>query len=83
MFPHPVLGFGGLGKPAHVHLTVGNRIFVAGARARRGRRDGHLIVPWWLRIDVRERTRRAVCTHKVHESLNTSHTAEEATTAQR
>ena len=24
----------------------------------------HDSVPWWLRVDVRERTRRAVCTHK-------------------
>ena len=30
-------------------------------------------VPWWLRVDVRERTRRAVCTRKVNESLR--HTA--------
>ena len=38
-----MLGFGGLGKPALVHYTVANRIFVAGARARRGRRNDHLI----------------------------------------
>ena len=43
MFPHPVLGFGGLGKPGLVHYTVANSIFVAGARARRGRRNDHLI----------------------------------------
>ena len=37
-----MLGFRGLGKPALVHYTVANR-FVAGARARRGRRNDHLI----------------------------------------
>ena len=30
-------------------------------------------VPWWLRVDARERTRRAVCTRKVNESFQ--HTA--------
>ena len=30
-------------------------------------------VPWWLRVDVRERTRRAVCKRKVNESFQ--HTA--------
>ena len=43
MFPIPVLGFGGLGKPALVHYTVANRIFVAGSRAWRSRRNDHLI----------------------------------------
>ena len=43
MFPHPVLAFGGLGKPALVRCTVANRIFVADARARRGRRNDPLI----------------------------------------
>ena len=42
-FHTQVLGFWGLGKPALVHYTVVNRIFVAGARARRGRRNDHLI----------------------------------------
>ena len=43
VFLNPVLGFGGLGKPALVHYTVANSIFVAGARARRGRRREHFI----------------------------------------
>ena len=30
-------------------------------------------VPWWLRVDVHERTRRAVCTREVNESFQ--HTA--------
>ena len=30
-------------------------------------------VPWWLRVDVRERTRHTVCTRKVNESFR--HTA--------
>ena len=34
---------GELGKPAFVHYTVVNRIFDAGAWARRGRRNDHLI----------------------------------------
>ena len=43
MFPHPVLGFGGLGTPALVHYTVANRLLVTGARARTGRWNEHLI----------------------------------------
>ena len=43
MFPYPVRGFGGLGKPALVHYTVAIRIFVTGDRARRVPGDDHLI----------------------------------------
>ena len=40
VFLNLVLGFGGLGKPALDHYdTVANRIFVAGTRARRDRRN--------------------------------------------
>ena len=42
-FHTQLLGFGGLGKPALAQYTVANRIFVAGARPRRGRWNDHLI----------------------------------------
>ena len=38
-------------------------------------------VPWWLRVDVGERKRRAVCTRKVNESLQ--HTAHSRTSSNR
>ena len=38
-----LLEFGGYEKPALVHYTVTTLIFVAGARARRDRRNDHLI----------------------------------------
>ena len=38
-----MLGLAGLWKPALVHYTVANRIFVAGDQRRRGRRNDHLI----------------------------------------
>ena len=45
VIPHPLLEFGGLGKPALVHYMLEHRIFVifvAAAGARRGRRNDHL-----------------------------------------